>query len=99
MVNLTIRAATEIRNLAGRSGRPDTAGLRITSDSPGSLRLSLAAVPAEDDSVVDASGVRVFLDQRAASLLDDKTLDVATDTDGRVHFAIARQGSTGKATP
>lgn len=91
MLNLTSRAATEIRNLANRSNRPDTAGLRITSDFPGSIKLSLVPAPEGDDSVVDASGARVFLDQQAAGVLDDKILDATTDNDGRAHFAIATQ--------
>jgi Fe-S cluster assembly iron-binding protein IscA len=91
MLNLTRDAASEIRRLANRSRQPGTVGLRITNDSAGSLKLSLAQVPAEGDSVVDDSGARVFLDQQAAGVLDDKTLDVTTGSDGRAHFAIAEQ--------
>ena len=93
MLMLTSQAATEIRQLVDQPGLAETAGLRIASDPSGSLTLSLAAVPAEDDAVVDASGARVFLDQQAARTLDDKTLDATTDSGGRVQFAIAQQGT------
>lgn len=93
MLTLTSEAATEIRRLTDQADRPDTTGLRIAGDASGSLKLSLAAVPAEDDAVVDASGARIFLDPQAANVLDDKTLDATTDTEGRVQFAIAEQGA------
>jgi Fe-S cluster assembly iron-binding protein IscA len=93
MLNLSADAASEIRRLADGSERPDTAGLRISNDSPGSVRVSLAVLPAADDAVINESGARIFLDQRAASILDDKTLATITDKDGRVHFAIAEQSA------
>ncbi|HZC54261.1 MAG TPA: hypothetical protein VE441_17435 [Mycobacterium sp.] len=55
--------------------------------------MSLAVLPAADDAVINESGARIFLDQRAASILDDKTLATITDKDGRVHFAIAEQSA------
>lgn len=92
MLTVTPNAATEIKNITEQPEAPEGTGLRITSD-PGqsSLTLSIAAVPAEDDSVVEAGGARVFLDQPAAQLLDDKTLDAAVDNEGRVQFALAEQ--------
>ena len=66
--------------------------MRIATDpTAGSLTLSLAATPAEDDTVVDADGVRLFLDSSATTLLDDKTLDAVTDPSGQVQFAVAEQ--------
>ena len=35
-------------------------------------------------------GARVFLAPQAASLLDDKTLDAATDDEGRLQFGITQ---------
>jgi Fe-S cluster assembly iron-binding protein IscA len=93
MLNLTATAATEIRKLADRSERPGTAGLRITTALPGTLKLSLAAAPSEDESVVDAAGARIFLDHRAAAVLNDKTLDASTDAAGRVRFTLAEYGA------
>jgi len=53
--------------------------------------LSLAATPAEDDTVLDADGTRLFLDSSATTLLDDKKLDAVTDPSGQVHFTFAEQ--------
>lgn len=93
MLTLTTTAATTIRTLVERSDIPDAGGLRIAKDAgAGALSLSLAAVPAEDDQVLDASGARLFLDPEAAVILEDKTLDAASDSEGRVQFGIAEQG-------
>jgi len=93
MLTLTTQAASEIRNIVDQPDVPDGGGLRIANDaSAGSLTLSLAAVPAEDDKVLDESGARVFLDPQAAVILDDKMLDVTADGDGRTQFAISPQG-------
>lgn len=93
MLTLTTQAASEIRNIVDQPDVPDGGGLRIANDTnAGTLTLSLAAVPAEDDKVLDDSGARVFLDPQAAVILDDKTLDVTADRDGRTQFAITPQG-------
>lgn len=95
MLTLTSDAATAIRALVDASELPDdAAGLRIADDpAQASLTLSLAAVPAEDDQVVDNSGARVFLAPKAATLLDDKTLDASQDAEGRLQFGIAQPGA------
>ena len=92
MLTLTTAAAAEIRSIVERPEVPDGGGLRIANDpAAGSLTLSLAAMPAEDDKVLDDSGARVFLDPQAAAILDDKTLDVTADGDQGAQFAIAPQ--------
>lgn len=93
MITLTPRAASTIRELVHESDIPDSGGLRISNDPSGAaLTLSLAAVPAEDDKVLDDSGARLFLDSAAAALLDHKTLDAEADLDGRLRFGLAEQG-------
>jgi iron-sulfur cluster assembly protein len=96
MLTLTSNAATAIRALVEAAELPaDAAGLRIANDPDHAeaLSLSLAAVPAEDDQVVDESGVRVFLAPQAAQLLDDKALDAATDGEGHLEFGITKPGA------
>jgi hypothetical protein len=42
--------------------------------------------------VIDAEGVRVFLDAGATAALDDKTLDAVRDPDsGLLQFAVTEQ--------
>lgn len=94
MLTLTPSAATAIRAIVEGSDLPEAGGLRIADDPAGaSLTLSLAAVPAEDDQVVAESGARVFLAPKAATMLDDKTLDAGTDGEGHVQFGIAQAGA------
>ena len=93
MLTLTPNAATAIRALVEASDLPDEmAGLRIANepDQEAALSLSLAALPAEDDQVVDESGARVFLAPQAAMLLDDKALDAASDGEGHLQFGITQ---------
>ena len=54
------------------------------------LEVSIALLPAEDDEVIEEQGARVFLEQEAASLLDDKILDASVEQN-RLAFAIADQ--------
>jgi iron-sulfur cluster assembly protein len=92
MLTLTNEAAAEIRSIVDQPDVPDSGGLRIANDATaGSLTLSLATEPAAEDKVLDDAGARVFLDPQAAAILDDKTLDVSSDRDGRLQFAIAPQ--------
>ena len=90
MLTITPVAATAVRAIVEASEVPsDAGGLRIAKDAEQrALAISLAAVPAEDDTVVDADGARVFLDEQAAQLLDDKVLDAGADDQGRVQFGI-----------
>jgi iron-sulfur cluster assembly protein len=93
VLTLTDSATTEIRNLiASNPEIPQDAGVRIAA-TPGadSLSLSLAHTPADGDAVLDEGGARVFLEQTAAQLLDDKTLDAGVDPQGQVQFALAEQ--------
>lgn len=94
MLTLTENAVSVIRNLTDQQEVPDGAGLRIATDpQAGALTLSLAEAPLDGDEVLDTAGARLFLDAEAAILLDDKALDAAVDTDGRVQFAVGEQSS------
>jgi iron-sulfur cluster assembly protein len=92
MLTVTENAVTEIRNLTDQPQAPEGGGVRIATDpTVGNLTLSLAAMPAEDDTVLDADGARLFLDSSTTARLDDKTLDVVTDPSGQVQFGLAEQ--------
>ena len=91
MLTVTENAVTEIHNLTDQPQAPEGGGVRIATDPTGALKLRLAATPAEDDTVLDADGARLFLDSGAATLLEDKTLDAVTDPSGQVLLAFAEQ--------
>lgn len=89
MVVLTDNAVVAIQTLTAQPGAPEGGGLRIAADeSLGSLRLSLASSPAQDDAVVEESGARLFLDQTATEVLSDMTLDAGADNEGQIEFTV-----------
>ncbi len=94
MLAITEAAAEAIKGVASSQGAPDGAGLRIATPPEGApeggLEVSLAAVPAEDDEVIDEGGAHVFLESGAAEALDDKLLDARVGG-GRVRFTVSQQ--------
>jgi len=98
MLTLTDSAKDVVRDMVESGGAPEGSGIRIASeqgaDGSEGLSLSLASQPAEGDQVVDEDGSRVFLEPRAAAMLDDKVLDARRHED-HVHFSVADQGDGG----
>ena len=94
MLALTDDAAEVVRQIVSASDEvSDNGGLRMVAQQVGvdtGLELSIAALPAEDDEVIEEQGARVFLDPQAASLLDDKILDANVEQN-RIAFTIADQ--------
>jgi iron-sulfur cluster assembly protein len=94
MITLTDNAVAVIHNLTEQPEVPDGAGLRIATDtSAGQLTLTVAPEPMTGEQVLDSAGARLFLDEAAAELLDDKSLDATIDDGGRVQFMLAEQPS------
>ncbi|HEY4278020.1 MAG TPA: HesB/YadR/YfhF-family protein [Conexibacter sp.] len=95
MLAITTTAADAIRGIVASPDIPAGAGLRI-APQPGSeeesnrLEVTIAAMPAESDQVLDEEGARVFLEEHAAELLDDKMLDAQIDGQ-QVGFFIGPQ--------
>jgi iron-sulfur cluster assembly protein len=90
---LTDNAVEAVKNVTSLANGVETAGLRMVADRVGteaSLELSVAALPAEDDQVIEEQGARVFLEAEAATLLDDKLLDASLEQN-RVAFVIMDQ--------
>jgi iron-sulfur cluster assembly protein len=94
MLAITDAAAEAIRCVVSSQGAPEGAGLRIATPPEGApeggLEVALAAVPAEDDEVIDRGGAHVFLEPRAAEALDDKRLDAQVEG-GQVRFTVSEQ--------
>jgi iron-sulfur cluster assembly accessory protein len=77
-ITVTAEAASRIRTLAEREGRPEPVlRLRVVAGgcSGFSYRLSLEETAAQDDHVIDAHGVRVLVDPRSAPIVEGSTLD------------------------
>jgi iron-sulfur cluster assembly protein len=92
---ITENAAEAIQAIVASSpDAPSEAGLRIAA-SPGeerkNLELTIAAIPAEDDEIVEEHGAQVFLDPEAASYLEDKVLEAHVEGQ-QVGFEVLEQG-------
>lgn len=94
MLAITENAAEAIRGIVAAPGIPEGAGIRIAtqpgSEQPGPLEVTVAEVPAETDQVLTEHGARVFVEQNAIPLLDDKLLDAQIDGQ-RVGFYLGEQ--------
>lgn len=92
MLTISEGAAEVIKVVLAGGESPETAGLRIASpegeDAAEGLQASVAAEPEGNDQVVEAEGVRVFLDEQAASVLGDKTLDAEKDDNGELGLTV-----------
>jgi iron-sulfur cluster assembly protein len=96
MLTVTEAAAQAITSLVTKNQMPDGAGLRIAPQSQTTraegLGLSIAARPAEDDTVLEIHGAKVFLAVSVVYDLHEQQLDVEPLGDGdQVHFVVDRQ--------
>lgn len=97
MLTLTDDARLAIRGLTEPTDTRAHGGIRIAATSPApvngagsELALNLADGPVPGDLVIDQDGARVFLDETAAALLDEQTLDVEiNETAEEVSFYLA----------
>jgi iron-sulfur cluster assembly protein len=92
VLTLTGPAVEAIRTLTTQPGLPTDTGLRIAPEDSegGSLTLAVSDGPQVGDEVVEAEGVRVFVQPDAAVMLDDKSLDAEVDDQG-VTFRLGIQ--------
>jgi iron-sulfur cluster assembly protein len=93
LLALTDNAVEAVRDILSSADQIETGGVRMVAETEGTrtnLRLSVVPLPAEDDEVIDEQGARVFLEPRAAELLDDKVLDASVEQN-QVAFSITDQ--------
>jgi Fe-S cluster assembly iron-binding protein IscA len=90
LLTLTENVTTIVKKLA--EDVPEISGLRIAAEADGqSLSVSPAEEAQPEDQVVEQDGATIYLDQAAAGLLDDKTLDGGVDEEGNIQFALGQQ--------
>jgi Fe-S cluster assembly iron-binding protein IscA len=91
MLTLTDEAADVIREIVAEGELGPNSGLRISGTSDGNgesaLEFELADEPADGDEVIRVGQAVVFLDETAAAVLADKTLNVHAHGD-HYHFEI-----------
>ena len=93
MLTLTENASTIVKDITTQPGLADTAGLRITSEDTAEPSFAVSATEAAEpgDQTIDQDGATVYLDEGAATMLDDKVLDAVVDPEGKVEFALGLQ--------
>jgi len=92
MLALTEQAKEVIKGIVDEVG-PE-GGLRITASGDNgdtALGFDLAPAPGPGDEVIEEDGAKVFLDEAAATVLADMTLDVEEHGD-HFHFSLGEQG-------
>ncbi len=94
MLTLTENASTVVKALVDQTEGTQEGGLRISQDAEDSPALHVipSESPQPGDQVLEEDGARVFLEETAATTLDDKILDAQVDDNGGVQFTIAVQG-------
>lgn len=94
MLALTDQARDVIKGIVEEGELGPKGGLRITAGSESNgdtaLEFELAESPLEGDEVLTEGGATVFLDEVAAEVLADKTLDVEEHGD-HFHFSLGEQ--------
>lgn len=95
MLTVSEAAARAINSLVAENQMPDGSGLRISrqGDSTRSegLGLSIAATPAEDESVIESNGAKVFLPPNLVKVLEDQELQVeqiTEDGEEKLNFLV-----------
>jgi iron-sulfur cluster assembly protein len=99
MLELTDKAQEAIKGIMEDSEVAPDGGLRISGTNEGNgeagLEFSVAGGAETGDETVSVGGANVFLDQTAAEVLADKTLDVEAHGD-HFHFSLEEQGDAGE---
>jgi iron-sulfur cluster assembly protein len=93
MLTLTETATTAVKSIVDRNPTLVEGGLRIDSGPDGGNSFGVAIVPEPQpgDTTVESGGARVFLEQNASRILEDKVLDAQVGRDGDVTFALGAQ--------
>ena len=90
MLTLTETATTAVKSIVDRNPTLAAGGLRIDSGPDGGSSFGVALVPAAEpgDTTVESGGARVFLEENASRILEDKVLDAEVGREGDVTFAL-----------
>jgi iron-sulfur cluster assembly protein len=92
VLTLTDRAAETIRALTSQPGVPQDTGLRMSLQGGAAGALTLSLEPAQpDDAVVEDAGARVFIQQGAAVIVEDRELDGQFNDQGQATFTLGSQ--------
>ncbi|MFW6200023.1 MAG: HesB/IscA family protein [Gemmatimonadota bacterium] len=103
-IHLTEPALAAIREMIAEAEIPEEGGLRITARTgagcsvPLQYGMTLDAAPEGDDRILEARGVRIFMDPESAWVLDGLVVDYVTDSPMGEGFAFRHpNGPSGRA--
>ena len=90
MLTLTENASTIVKNLTAQATDSPEGGLRISASDHSESTFSVTVEPAPEalDQVITDGDARVFVEETASVVLDDKVLDAQLDDQGAVHFQL-----------
>jgi iron-sulfur cluster assembly protein len=96
MLAVSPAASAAISSALEGADVPDGAGLRLAAGPPTehgiAIEIGFAAAPEPDDQVVETDApADVFVEPRAAALLDDQVLDAEIQSDGAISFSLHAQ--------
>ena len=98
MIALTENAARAVKKAIEKSGK-NGAGFRIMVENGGcsgfKYKIGLDAQPRQDDEVIEASGVRIFVDARSAPMLSGVTVDFVEEL-GKAGFSFENPNASSK---
>lgn len=99
MLSVTTNAADLIAQVVGQAQLPESAGLRISSNTPDDgpaptgYTAEIVAGPHPLDQEVPGGAAHVYVEAEAAPELDDAVLDAAVDGD-EVAFVLGRSAAS-----
>ncbi len=97
-IRVTSNAVAEVQKFMSEQGAADTAGLRVAV-LPGGCSgfqygLNIEDEPQDDDEILDAEGVRLFVDPFSGQYLDGVEIDYVTTMMGS-GFTFKNPNATG----
>lgn len=91
MLTLTENASNIVNTIVDKQMESDDGGLRISGPQDGSFAISAVPNGEPGDQVVESGEAKVYLEESASEVLDDKVLDAQVSEDGDVQFRLAEQ--------
>ncbi len=101
-LDITPKAAEKIKELSIKNGKPNAA-LRVRIVAGGcagmQYKMDFAEVPAKDDSILEAHGVKLYVDPKSGLFLQGSKFDYAEGL-GLMHsgFEVSNPNSKGKCS-
>jgi Fe-S cluster assembly iron-binding protein IscA len=91
MPTLTENASDIVTTLVNKQVPSENGGLRISGPSAEGFAIAAVLAGEPGDTLVESGDARVYLEDSASQVLDDKVLDAQVTQDGNVQFQIAEQ--------